>query len=49
MAQSGFGFRKILLTTALVVLFFAAFTAIANADTYYVTTTGDDGIGEGGR
>jgi uncharacterized repeat protein (TIGR01451 family) len=47
MAQSGFGFWKILLTTALSVLFFAAFTAVASADTYYVTTTGDDGIGDG--
>jgi parallel beta-helix repeat protein len=47
MAESGFGFWKIVLTTALVVLFFAAFTAVANADTYYVTTTGDDGIGDG--
>ena len=45
MAQSGFGFWKIVLTTALAVLFFAAFTAVVNAaDTYYVATTGDDGI-----
>jgi parallel beta-helix repeat protein len=47
MAQSGFGFWKIILATALVVLFFAAFTAVASADTYYVATTGDDGIGDG--
>jgi pectin methylesterase-like acyl-CoA thioesterase len=47
MAQSGFGFWKIVLTTALAVLFFAAFTAVASADTYYVATTGDDGIGDG--
>jgi pectin methylesterase-like acyl-CoA thioesterase len=37
MAQSGFGFWKIVLTTALVVLFFAAFTAsVVNAATIYV-------------
>ena len=37
MAESGFGFRKILLTTALAVLFFAAFTAsVVNAATIYV-------------
>ena len=35
MAQSGFGFWKIVLTTALGVLFFAGFTAVVNAaDTY---------------
>ena len=37
MAQSGLGFWKILLTTALVVLFFAAFNASAvNVATIYV-------------
>jgi len=47
MTQSGFGFWKIVLITIVAVLFFAGFTAIASADTYYVATTGDDGIGDG--
>ena len=47
MVQSGFGFWKIVLTTIVTVLFFAAFTAVASADTYYVATTGDDDIGDG--